>query len=135
MTNRRLVTLIVLALIGYCGLFYLFRKTNPAARWNLELDRASAIEKVKASASSYGYAAPVQTATVTIDYYPNYEYYLSRQANPLLDSLFTPLRVRVSLADAKSGTGFNARLNSRGEWLGYSLLEQPRKNDGAAEKK
>ena len=136
MTNRRLVTLFVLALIGYCGLFFLFRKTNPAARWNFEMDRASAIERVKASASSYGYTAPVQTESVTIDYHRNDEYYLSRQANPLLDSIFTPLKVQVGLADPKSGSGFEARLNSRGEWLGYRLLERPKKKDrGGREKR
>jgi phosphoserine phosphatase RsbU/P len=135
MTNRRLVTLFVLALIGYGGLFILFRKTNPAARWNLEIDRDSAIERVKASASSYGYTAPVQTESVTIDYHRSDEYYLSRQANPLLNSLFTPLKLKVGLADAKSGSGFEARLNSRGDWLGYRLLERSKKKDGAAEKK
>src|SRR5262245_46713046 len=133
MTNRRLVTLFVLALIGYSGLFFLFRKTNPAARWNFELDRAAAIAKVKAAATSYGYAAPIQTEAVTVEYHRDDEYYLSRQANPLLNSLFTPLKVQVRLADAKSGSGFEARLNSRGEWLGYRLRERPAKKD--AEKK
>ncbi|MCI0389345.1 MAG: hypothetical protein MOB07_11360, partial [Acidobacteria bacterium] len=135
MTNRRLVTLFVLALIGYCGLFFLFRRTNPAARWNLEMDRASAIERVKASASSYGYTAPVNIESVIIDYHRSDEYYLSRQANPLLNSLFTPLKIRVRLADSKSGSGIEARLNSRGDWLGYRLLERPKKKDRAAEKK
>src|SRR5262245_20658916 len=135
MTNRRLVTLFVLALIGYGGLFFLFRKTNPAARWNLEIDRASAIERVKASAASYGYTAPVLTESATIDYHRSDEYYLSRQSSPLLNSLFTPLKIRVGLADSKSGSGFEARLNSRGEWLGYRLLEAPKEKDGAAEKK
>src|SRR5262245_31268032 len=134
MTNRRLIILFVLGLIGYCGLFFLFRKTNPAARWNLEIDRASAIERVKAAASSYGYAAPVQTESATIDYHRNDEYYLSRQADPLLNSLFTPLKIRVGLADMKSGSGFEARLNSRGELLGYRLIERQKKKDGAPEK-
>src|SRR5215813_6458286 len=131
MTNRRLVTLFVLALIGYSGLFFLFRKTNPAARWNFELDRAAAIAKVKAAATSYGYAAPIQTEAVTVEYHRDDEYYLSRQANPLLNSLFTPLKVQVRLADPKSGSGFEARLNSRGEWLGYRRRERPAKKDQA----
>src|SRR5215813_14496723 len=130
MTNRRLVTLILLALIGYAGLFLLFRKTNPGARWDIELDRAAAIERVKTAAPSYGYTAPVQTEAVTIEYHRDDEYYLSRQAHPLLNSIFTPLKVQVRLADAKSGLGFEARLNSRGEWLGYRLRERPEKKDG-----
>src|SRR5215510_7239405 len=133
MNNRRLVILILLALIGYGALFLLFRKTNPAARWNFELDRAAAIERVKTAAPSYGYTAPVQNEVVTIEYHRDDEYYLSRQANPLLNSLFTPLKVQVRLAYAKSGSGFEARLNSRGEWLGYRLRERPAKKD--AEKK
>src|SRR5262249_7106840 len=50
--------------------------------------------------------------------------------NPLLNSFFTPLKVQVRLADAKSGLGFEARLNSRGEWFGYRLRERPEKKDG-----
>src|SRR5262247_534990 len=103
MTNRRLVTLFLLALIGYGGLFFLFRKTNPAARWNFEMDRAAVIERVKAAAPSYGYVAPIQVESVEIEYNRGAEYYISRQADPLLNSIFTPLKARVSLADAKSG--------------------------------
>ncbi|MGE0129852.1 MAG: PP2C family protein-serine/threonine phosphatase [Blastocatellales bacterium] len=136
MTNRRLVMLSALALIGYCGLFFLFPKTNPAARWNFELDRAAAIEKVKALAASYDHTAFVQTGsgqseTAVVDYHLDDEYYLSRQTNPLLGSLFTPLTVRVRLADAKSGSGFEARLNSRGEVLEYRRREQPAKKPQA----
>jgi hypothetical protein len=131
MTNRRLVTLSLLALIGYGGLFFLFRKTSPAARWNFEMDRAAAIDRVKAAAASYGYVAPIQVESVQIEYHRADEYYISRQAEPLLNSIFTPLKARVRLTDAKSGSSFEARLNSRGEWLGYRLLEQPVKNDRA----
>jgi Stage II sporulation protein E (SpoIIE) len=131
MTNRRLITLSLLALIGYCGLFFLFRKTSPAARWSFEMDRASAIERVKAAATSYGYVAPIQTESIQIDYHRDDEYYLSRQANPLLNSIFTPLKAQVRLSDAKSGSSFEARLNSRGEWLGHRLRERREKNDRA----
>jgi len=138
MTNRRLITLFVLGLIGYGGLFSLFRgglfslfrKTNPAARWNFEMDRATAVERVKAAAASYGYNAPIQTESVTIEYNRGDEYYLSRQAPPLLNSLFTPLKARVSLNGAKSDSGFEARLNSRGELLGYRLRERREKKVG-----
>src|SRR5215813_6671928 len=130
MTNRRLVTLFVLGLIGYGGLFFLFRKTNPAARWNFEMDRAAAIERAKAAASSYGYNEPIQSATVKTEYHRDDEYYLSRQANPLLDSLFTPVKALINLNGAKSGSGFEARLNSRGELLGYRLRERREKKDG-----
>src|SRR5262245_38185921 len=130
MTNRRLMTLLVLGLIGYGGFFLLFRKTNPAARWNFEMDRAAAIERTKAAAASYGYNEPIQSATVMTEYHRDDEYYLSRQANPLLDSLFTPVQEIVNLAGAKSGSGFEARLNSRGELLGYKLRERREKKDG-----
>src|SRR5262245_7040274 len=130
MTNRRLVTLLVLGLIGYGGLFFLFRKTNPAARWNFELDRAAAIEKAKAVAAAYGYTAPIKAASVKIEYHRDDEYYLSRQANPLLDSPFTPLKARVNLTFAQSGSGFDVRLNSRGELWGYTLRERSEKKDG-----
>src|SRR5262249_11913433 len=130
MTNRRLVTLFVLGLIGYGSLFFLFRKTNPAARWNFEMDRAAAIERAKTAASSYGYAEPIKTVTVTTEYHRDDEYYLPRKSDPLLDSLFTPLKAQVRLAGAKSGSGFEARLNSRGELLGYRLQEGPEKKDG-----
>src|SRR5262245_13741504 len=127
MTNRRLMTLLVLGLIGYGGLFFLFRKTNPAASWNFELDRAAAIEKAKAAAADYGFTSPIKAATVRTDYHRDDEYYLSRQADPLLDSLFTPLKARVNLAGAQPGSGFEVRLNSRGALLGYKMRE-PRKN-------
>jgi len=130
MTNRRLMTLFALGLIGYGGLFLLFRKTNPAARWNFEMDRATTIERVKAAAASYGYTAPIQTESVTIDYNRDDEYYLSRQDSPLLNSLFTPLKARVNLNGAKSESGFEARLNSRGELLGYRARERREKKDG-----
>ncbi len=129
MTNRRLVTLFVLGLIGYGGLFFLFRKTNPAARWNFEMNRAAAIERAKAAASSYGYNEPIQSATVRTEYHLDDEYYLSRQADPLLDSLFTPVKALVNLNGAKSGSGFEVRLNSRGELLGYRLRERREKKD------
>ena len=58
MTNRRLVTLLVLGLIGYGGLFFLFRKTNPAARWNFEMDRAAAIDIAKAAAAASAIRRP-----------------------------------------------------------------------------
>ena len=129
MTNRRLMTLFVLGLIGYGGLFLLFRKANPAARWNFEMDRAAAIERAKAAASSYGYAGPIRSATVVIEYHRDDEYYLSRQASPLLDSLFTPLKAQVNLSGAQSGSVFETRLNSRGELLGYRLRERREKKD------
>src|SRR5262245_39011837 len=129
MTNRRLMTLLVLGLIGYGGLFLLFRKTSPAARWNFEMDRAAAIERTKAAAASYGYNEPIQTAIVMTEYHRDDEYYLSRQANPLLDSLFTPVKALVNLNVAKSGSGFEARLNSRGELLGYRLRKDGEKKD------
>jgi serine phosphatase RsbU (regulator of sigma subunit) len=130
MTNRRLMTLLVLGLIGYGGLFLLFRKASPAAKWNFEMDRAAAIERAKAAASSYGYAGPIRSTTVVIEYHRDDEYYLSRQASPLLDSLFTPLKAQVNLSGAQSGSVFEARLNSRGELLGYRLRERREKKDG-----
>jgi phosphoserine phosphatase RsbU/P len=130
MTNRRLMILFVLGLIGYGGLFLLFRRASPAARWNFEMDRAAAIERTKAAAASYGYNEPIQTAIVMTEYHGDDEYYLSRQANPLLDSLFTPVKALVNLNVAKSGSGFEARLNSRGELLGYRLRESRKKKDG-----
>ena len=135
MNRRRLVTLFALALLGYGGLFLLFRKTNPAARWNLEFDRAAAIEKVKASAASYGFTAPPQREFIKIEYHHDDEYYLSRQANPLLNGVFTPLKIQVRLSDPKSGMSFEARLNSRGELLGYRLREKQEKKDQSQEKK
>jgi phosphoserine phosphatase RsbU/P len=122
--------LFVLGLIGYGGLFLLFRRASPAARWNFEMDRAAAIERTKAAAASYGYNEPIQTAIVMTEYHRDDEYYLSRQANPLLDSLFTPVKALVNLNVAKSGSGFEARLNSRGELLGYRLRESRKKKDG-----
>jgi serine phosphatase RsbU (regulator of sigma subunit) len=133
MTNRRLAPLLVLGLIGYGGLFFLFHKTNPAARWNFEMDRAAAIEKAKAAAADYGYTEPIRAATVTTEYHRDDEYYLSRQANPLLDSLLTPVKARVNLAGAQSGSGFEVRLNSRGALLGYRMRE-PRKNKDGEKK-
>jgi serine phosphatase RsbU (regulator of sigma subunit) len=130
MTNRRLMTLFVLGLIGYGGLFLLFRKASPAASWNFEMDRAAAIERAKAAASSYGYAGPIRTTTVIIEYHRDDEYYLSRQASPLLDSLFTPLKALVNLSGAQPGSVFETRLNSRGELLGYRLRERREKKDG-----
>src|SRR5215470_3684211 len=130
MPNRRLVTLFVLGLIGYGGLFFLFPKTNPAAKWNFEMDRAAMIERAKAAASSHGYAEPIRTATVLIEYHRDDEYYLSRQASPLLDSLFTPLKAQVNLSGAQPDSVFEARLNSRGELLGYRLRELREKKDG-----
>jgi serine phosphatase RsbU (regulator of sigma subunit) len=126
------MALSVVALIGYCGLFLLFPKTNSAARWNFELDRAAAIERVKAIASSYGHATPSQSELVTIEYHRDDEYYLSRQTNPLLGSLFTPLTVRVRLSDVESGSGVEARLNARGELLEYHRRErQANKSQGS----
>lgn len=130
MTNRRLVTLFVLALAGYGGLFFLFHKTNPAARWNFEMDRATAIEKVKAAASSHGYTAPIRYTTVKAAYHRGDEYYLSRKTGPLLNSLFTPLKTQVNLNGEDPGLGFEAMLNSRGELLGYRLREPGEKKDG-----
>lgn len=124
MTPRRLLSLLVLALIGYGGLFILFPKTNPAARWGLELDRVAAIEKAKAIASSYGYATASPVETVDVEYNRADEYYLSRQNSPLLGSLLTPLTVRVRLDDPKSASGVEVRLNSRGELLGFRRRER-----------
>lgn len=136
MTNRWFVTLSVLALIGYCGLFLLFPRTNPAARWNFELDRAAAIERTKAAAAAYGHTEfsqtePDQAASVIVQYHRDDEYYLSRQTVPLLGSLLTPLTARVRLANAKSGSGFEARLNSRGELLEFLRRERPGKKPRA----
>jgi serine phosphatase RsbU (regulator of sigma subunit) len=128
MTKRRLVTLFVIALIGYGGLFFLFRKTNPAARWNFEMDRAAAIERVKAAASSYGYTSPVQSVKIEVEYHRSDEYYFSRQTGPLFTPLFTPLKAEVNLYGEKSS--FEARLNSRGDLLGYRLHESSEKKDG-----
>lgn len=123
MTNRRLATLFVLAIIGYSGLFFLFPRTNPAALWNFGLDRAAAVDKVKAVAPSYGFTASSQTESVRVDYHRTDEYYLSRRSGALLDTLVTPLSVRVKLTDPKSGASFEARLDSRGELLGFRRRE------------
>jgi serine phosphatase RsbU (regulator of sigma subunit) len=128
MTNRRLITLFVLALIGYGGLFFLFRRTNPAARWGFEMDRAAMIEKVKAAASSYGYTEPVKYVNIELEYNHDNEYYFSSQAVSPLNLPFTPLIAQVTLSGAKSD--FEARLNSRGELLGYRLPDSSEKKDG-----
>ncbi|HEX5083880.1 MAG TPA: SpoIIE family protein phosphatase [Blastocatellia bacterium] len=131
MTNRRLITLFVLALIGYGGLFLLFSRANPAAQWKFELDRAAAIEKAKAAASSYGYTEPVKYAKVEIEYHRGDEYYyVSHQPGLLPGGLFTPLKAHVSLIGVKSGSDFEARLNARGELIGYRLREDTGKKDG-----
>src|SRR5262245_4826892 len=104
MTNRRLAPLLVLGLIGYGGFFFLFRNTDPAAKWDFELDRAAAIEKAKTAAAACGYTEPIQAATVVTEYNRDDEYYLSRQANPLFDSLFTPVKAQVTLSGAQSGS-------------------------------
>ncbi|HEU0184559.1 MAG TPA: PP2C family protein-serine/threonine phosphatase [Blastocatellia bacterium] len=131
MTNRRLITLFVLALIGYGGLFFLFRRANPGAQWEFGMDRAEMIERVKATASSYGYTEPVKYATVEIEYDHGDEYYYnSWQSSPMFDGLVTPLKAEVSLIGVKSGSDFQARLNARGELLGYRLLEDAGKKDG-----
>src|SRR5215510_409357 len=129
MINRRLVTLFVLGVIGYAGLFFLFRRANPAARWNFEMDRAAAIERARVAAASYGYTEPINSSTVTFAYNRGDEYYLSRHADPPLDSRFTPLKTQVDLIGAKPGSGFEVRLNARGELLGYRLRERPEKKD------
>jgi serine phosphatase RsbU (regulator of sigma subunit) len=131
MTNRRLITLFVLGLIGYGGLFFLFRKANPAAQWEFGMDRAEMIERAKAAASSYGYAEPVKYAKIEIEYDRGDEYYyISRQSSPLFDGLVTPLKAEVRLIGVKSDSNFQARLNARGELLGYKLLEDTGKKDG-----
>jgi serine phosphatase RsbU (regulator of sigma subunit) len=131
MANRRLLTLFVLALIGYGGLFFLFRKINPAAQWAFEMDRAAMIERVKAAAPSYGYTEPVKYAKVEIEYHHSDEYYyVSRKPGLLLDGLVTPLKAQVSLIGVKSGTDFEASLNARGDLLGYRLREAAEKKGG-----
>ncbi|HEY8461971.1 MAG TPA: PP2C family protein-serine/threonine phosphatase [Blastocatellia bacterium] len=124
MTYRRLLTLFVLALTGYGGLFFLFPKTNPAARWNFGMDRAAMIEKAKAAASLYGYAEPVRYARIEIGYNRADEYYFSRLTGAPLDSIITPLKARVTLVGRKSGSDFSVSLNSRGELLGYEHTEE-----------
>jgi serine phosphatase RsbU (regulator of sigma subunit) len=130
MANRRLVTLFVLALIGYGGLFFLFRKTNPAARWEFGIDRAAAIERAKAAASSYGYTEPVKYAKIAIEYHRDDEYYISRHAGSRLNALVTPVKAQVRLIGVKPGSDFEASLNGRGELLGYRLREAAEKKDG-----
>jgi sigma-B regulation protein RsbU (phosphoserine phosphatase) len=125
------MTLFVLALIGYGGLFFLFSRTNPAAQWKFEMDHAAAIEKAKAAASSYGYTEPVKYAKVEIEYHRDDEYYyVSHKPGLLLGGLFTPLKAHVSLIGVKSGSDFEARLNARGELMGYRLREDTGKKDG-----
>src|SRR5262249_17463505 len=74
--------------------------------------------------------APAGSASVTVEYDRDDEYYISQEGAPLFDSLFTPLKAKVNLIDAKSGSGFEGRLNSRGELLGYRLRDRGQKNDG-----
>jgi sigma-B regulation protein RsbU (phosphoserine phosphatase) len=124
MTTRRLIVLFAFALIGYCGLFLLFPRTNVAARWNFGLDRGAAIEKAKEAARFYGYNAIYENASVVVEYNRTVEDYLHRQSNPLLGSLLSPLTARVMLNDASSGRGFEARLNSRGELTGFRHRER-----------
>ncbi len=133
MTNRRLMTLFFLALIGYGGLFLLLRGANPAARWNFRTDRATAIEIARSAAASYGYAAPIQTEDVWMDFREEEEYYLAHKDNPLLGSLLTSHKTTVKLSDPGSGSGFEAQINARGELLGYRLRERREKRE--AEKK
>jgi Tfp pilus assembly PilM family ATPase len=85
--------------ISYCGLFFIFPKTNPAARWKLELSRDAAINRAEAVASDYGFMVSKRTDDVIIEYKRDDEFYLSRQANPLLDSLLTPLTARIRMVD------------------------------------
>ncbi len=124
MKTRHLPVLFALALVGYCGLFFLFPRTNPAARWGFELDRAAAIDKAKATASSHGFSANDQTESVVVGYDRSVEHYLAKQTNPLLDPLLSPLTARVRLTDKKSGLGFEARMNSRGDLLGFQHRER-----------
>src|SRR5262245_35727062 len=123
MNNRRLVILSVLAVIGYIGLFLIFPQTNPAARWNLELDRDEAIAKAEAVAVANGFTPSKRADDVAVEYRRDDEYYRSRQANPILESLLTPLTARIRLVDAKCRSGFEVKRNSHGELVGYRLRE------------
>ncbi len=124
MKTGRLLVLFALALLGYGGLFFLFPKTNPAAGWKFEMDRAAAVDKAKAIAPSFGYTATGQTESVSMEYNRSIEYYLAKQSNPLLGSLLSPLTTRVRLNDGRFGIGFEAWMNSRGDLIRYRRRER-----------
>jgi serine phosphatase RsbU (regulator of sigma subunit) len=124
MTPRRLLILFAFALIGYGGLFFLFPRLNPAARWNFKLNRAAAIDKTKATAPSSGFSAASQYETVVTEYSRAVEYYLAKQTDPLLGPLLSPVSARVRLNDAPAGVGFEAKLNAHGELISFRRRER-----------
>jgi len=115
MTRRRLLVLLTLALAGYAALFLFFPRYSGAARWGYRLDRASAIAKAREAAARFGVAAAGWKAFATTTYDRQIEYYFTRQPNPIVASLLSPITNSVWLISPRGDRSFRVYLNSRGE--------------------
>jgi Stage II sporulation protein E (SpoIIE) len=115
MTSPRLLTLLILALLGYGAMFLLFPKIDPAARWSVAVNRDAAIAKARETASRFGSDVQGWEARVSASYHRSLEYYIFRQPDSLAARLLTPVSMEVRLFDYKTKRNFIVELNSRGE--------------------
>jgi Stage II sporulation protein E (SpoIIE) len=128
MNSPRLPALLILALLGYGAMFLLFPRIDPAARWNVAIDRDAAIAKARETASRFGTDVQGWRARVTAAYNRSLEYYISKQPDSLAARLLTPVSVEVRLFDYKTKRNIIVELNARGEAIGFRQQDPESRN-------
>src|SRR5262252_5423438 len=103
MPFRRLLPILVFALLGYGVFFLLFPRVDPAARWGVAIDRKAAVVRAREAASRFGQDVEGWRAMVTARYNRSLEYYIFSHddtgAGSLAARLLTPVSISVKFID------------------------------------
>ncbi|HMV86877.1 MAG TPA: PP2C family protein-serine/threonine phosphatase [Blastocatellia bacterium] len=144
MTLRSWLMLIVVSLLGYAAAFLIFPKVMPAAHWNHNVDRDTAVALAKKALRDFGVdginwdqvGSGLNEADVSSEYNRRREFYLGQEPNGVGQPYFTPLDVTVKLIDFKTHRRASVTVNSKGRLLRFEVFSPPPKKgeDGENDK-
>ncbi len=123
MTLRRILILLIFALVGYGALAYLFTRVHPAARFDQQIDRARAIELARAETARQGLDTASWSVTVDSELQRNSDYYLFRDPNQTVAPFLSATVINVTLRNVVEKREFEISLAHNGRVISWSRSE------------
>lgn len=121
MTRTRLLTLLILAAVGYGTLALLFPRYDVSSRIGQTFDRAHAVAEARLIASRFGVDATTWRAFVSSSFQRDNDEYLRRHPESRAEAWLTPLKTEVTLVSPDRRTRATVEFAAGGRWTGFSL--------------
>ncbi len=126
--TRRTLTLVLLGLGGYALLLFFAVRLSPTRALNYQLDRRTAIEAARETASRFDINAREWTAYATAEHFTTEYHYLMTKPSAANIVALAPVRTFVKLIEpqSKNGQSISVTLDAGGRAIGFThRLDEP----------